>query len=154
MVARWRPNFRPSSDTITTTMVWVRFPEILIELFNEQVLLQIGNKLGKAIRIDKTTLTVTRGKFARVCVQLDLRKSLTPYISPLGYLQKVEYEELHVICFECGGYGHRRDACSKLVKHRSSMAGGNLDAPGTMMTPRLETSKKEEGLYGHWMFSK
>ncbi|KAI5678722.1 hypothetical protein M9H77_09672 [Catharanthus roseus] len=49
-VARWRLNFKPSSDVISTTIVWVRFQEMPMELFDEEFLMSLGNKLGKPIR--------------------------------------------------------------------------------------------------------
>lgn len=30
-------------------------------------------------------------------------------------MQRVEYERLHIIFFECGGYGHWKDNCLKLI---------------------------------------
>ncbi|KAI5648734.1 hypothetical protein M9H77_34739 [Catharanthus roseus] len=34
-VARWKPNFRPSTDTIISTLDWVHFPEMPIELLTK-----------------------------------------------------------------------------------------------------------------------
>ncbi|KAI5661200.1 hypothetical protein M9H77_20523 [Catharanthus roseus] len=84
-VARWRPNFRPSTDVIFSTLVWVRFHEIPVEPLNEDILMTMRNKLGKAIKVDQTTINVSRGKYARVCVQIDLKKPMIPYISLLGF---------------------------------------------------------------------
>lgn len=52
-----------------------------------------------------------RGKFARLCVQIDLKKSLIPMVHVMGHNQRIEYERLHRICFECGQYGHRAEGC-------------------------------------------
>lgn len=71
-VARWRPNFLPSSDVIKSMMARVIFSKIPIELFNEDVLMQLENKIGRIVKVDKTTMTVTWGRSARVCVQIDL----------------------------------------------------------------------------------
>lgn len=70
-VNKWKPNFRPSEAVISSTMVWIRLPEIPIEFFNEPSLMKIGNKLGKAVRVDRTTLAVARGKYARICLEVD-----------------------------------------------------------------------------------
>lgn len=56
-VAKWRPDFRPSMETVNSTQVWVRFPELPLELFDEEVLFAMGNTAGKAIRVDNTTLS-------------------------------------------------------------------------------------------------
>lgn len=107
----WRPNFRPSFELIHKTMVWVRFPELPLELFDEEVLYAMGNTIGRTIKVDAMTLATARGKYARVCVELDLAKPLVPFLMILGSPQWVEYEGLYKICFDCGKYGHRSEDC-------------------------------------------
>lgn len=34
------------------------------------------NKIGRTIKVDRTTLMASKGKFARVCIEVDLTKSL------------------------------------------------------------------------------
>ncbi|KAI5667628.1 hypothetical protein M9H77_17481 [Catharanthus roseus] len=60
MVSKWRPNFCPYTEEITSSMVWVRLPELLIEFFNEDLLMQAGNRLGRAVRIDDTIMAQFR----------------------------------------------------------------------------------------------
>lgn len=67
----------------------------------------MGNLVQKAVKIDPTTLSTSRGKYARVCVEIDFSKHLVPLISMLGHLQAVEYEGLYMIWFFCSEYGHR-----------------------------------------------
>lgn len=55
-VTKWRPNFRPSMESVDSTLVWVRFPGLPLEFFDEEVLYALGNAVGKAIKIDATTL--------------------------------------------------------------------------------------------------
>lgn len=79
------------------------------------VLFGMGNTVGRTIRIDDTTLEATHGKYARVCVQINLAKPLLPAITVLGCQQRIEYEGLHRICFQCVRYGHRSDNCPTLT---------------------------------------
>ncbi|KAI5657428.1 hypothetical protein M9H77_26221 [Catharanthus roseus] len=60
-------------------MAWVRFREISVELFHEKVLMQLGNKVGRAVKVDKTTMAVSEGRFAQIRIQINLRKSLYGY---------------------------------------------------------------------------
>lgn len=115
-VAKWKPNFHPSKDKVTSTLVWVRFPEIPIEFFHESFMMNMGNFVGWAVKVDATTLSMTWGKFARVSVEIDFKKPLVPLVSVLGHAQIMEYEGLHSIGFSCGEYGHRESGCSKIVK--------------------------------------
>ncbi|KAF9665089.1 hypothetical protein SADUNF_Sadunf16G0085800 [Salix dunnii] len=65
-----------------------------------------------------------RGKFARICVELDISKPLTLFIVVEGRTYGVVYEGFQVICFECGYYGHGRDNCplNRKVKAQASEA--------------------------------
>ena len=38
--------------------------------------MKVGEKIRKPIRIDQTTRLVSRGKFARLCVEVDITKPL------------------------------------------------------------------------------
>lgn len=52
-------------------------------------------------------MAASQGRYARVCVEIDLEVPLVPEIKALGFTQRVEYESLHLICFGCDKYGHR-----------------------------------------------
>lgn len=96
-------------EEVSSTMVSVRLPELPIEFFSEELLLQIGNLIGRAIRVDLTTISHMRERFARLCIQIYLKKPLIPMMHIMGYNQRIEYKGLHRICFECGQYRHRME---------------------------------------------
>ena len=73
--------------------------------------MQVGAKLEKPIKIDEATSLVSRGHFAKKCVEVDLSKPLVSRFKLGRRIRRVEYEGIHLICFECGMYGHRREAC-------------------------------------------
>ncbi|CAN1161705.1 hypothetical protein LINPERHAP2_LOCUS24091 [Linum perenne] len=75
------------------------------------ILTTIGNRIGKTIRIDHTTLQGNRGNFARIYVEVDLAKPLVSKYRLRHRVRRVEYEGLHVICFSCGCYGHQQEHC-------------------------------------------
>ncbi|KAL0391297.1 UNVERIFIED_CONTAM: hypothetical protein Slati_4575900 [Sesamum latifolium] len=74
-----------------------------VEFFQEELLMRIGNRIGRAVKVDETMAASRR--YARVCVEVDLTK---PLVSLLGFAQAVEYEGLHQICFDCGKYGQKK----------------------------------------------
>ncbi|GLT62211.1 hypothetical protein SLA2020_348650 [Shorea laevis] len=87
-----------------------------MECYHEASILYLGNKIGKAIKVDRTTLLATCGEFARVCVEVDLNAPLPAIVNlDLEELPQslifVEYEGLHKICFDCGEFGHKKDNC-------------------------------------------
>lgn len=60
-ISKWHPNFVPSDTEVSITMVWVRFPNIPIEVFKELALMRLGNTVGKAVKVDTTSAEVIRG---------------------------------------------------------------------------------------------
>lgn len=88
-IAKWRPNFYPSQDKITSILVRVLFSKILIEIFHENFLLRMGNLVGRAIRADPTNLSTARGKFSRVCVESNFQKPLVPLVSAMVHMVSV-----------------------------------------------------------------
>lgn len=62
----------------------------------------IGNMIGKTVKVDKNTLTKERGKYARLCIQVNLLKPLLSMFLIKGRHYKIEYERLHLLCLSCG----------------------------------------------------
>ena len=77
-----------------------------IEYYNEEALVQIGKSIGTVLRIDTHTVSETRGRFARLCVQIDVTKPLMTSIFIGKFEQSVSYEGIHRLCFDCGRVGH------------------------------------------------
>lgn len=113
-VRRWVPNFRPSVATIDRATLWVRIPDFPMEFANEEGLRAIGDFIGKTVKIDVNTKANEFGNFARLCVEVDLTKSLKPFFTLLGSKYMIQYEGVHLICFRCGTYGHKSEDCSSL----------------------------------------
>lgn len=80
-------------------------------VLRKQALLRMGNAVGRAIRVDFTMADVMRGKYTRVCVELNLNRPLLPSLTVLGRPQAIEYEGLYRICFHCGQYSHKQEHC-------------------------------------------
>ncbi|KAI9107225.1 hypothetical protein K1719_021834 [Acacia pycnantha] len=110
-VARWRPDFSPKQEKIVLIVTWIRFPDLPVPLFDKKFLLNLGNSNGKAIRLDIHTTQRMQGRFARVCVELDLNKPLVPQFSVEGQTLSVVYESLGKICNNCGRVGHIKEGC-------------------------------------------
>ncbi|CAN1130908.1 hypothetical protein LINPERHAP2_LOCUS6111, partial [Linum perenne] len=96
---------------LSTLRVWVRLPGIPFEYFDRTILKLIGDRIGRTVRIDHTTLEGVRGNFARICVEVDLSKPLLSKYKLKRRVRRIEYEGLHTICFTCGCYGHKDDVC-------------------------------------------
>ncbi|KAJ7954456.1 Zinc ion binding,nucleic acid binding-like protein [Quillaja saponaria] len=108
---KWNPDFDPAREKIIKTTVWIRLPGLPIEYFNSKAFIEAGNQIGKLIKFDKATEDSERGKFARICVEINLGQPLIPKVKIGRLWRRVEYEGLHSICFKCGVYGHSQDNC-------------------------------------------
>ncbi|KAI7993248.1 hypothetical protein LOK49_LG11G01583 [Camellia lanceoleosa] len=118
-----------------STALWVRFPNLPIEYYDEKVLYQISKVLGTPLKIDINTAMTARGKYARVCVEMDLRKPLISHLTIGRYHYVVEYEHLHTLCFSCGRVGHRKDKCPEYPVMSSEKMKPNV----TVNTPGLDS---------------
>lgn len=111
IVQAWSPEFNPLRDEITTTPVWVRLLDIPVNCYHRSILLGIAKGLGNPARVDMTTLNFERGRFTRVCVEIDLKKPLKGTVMVNGLRYFVAYEGLSTICSKCGLYGHLVHTC-------------------------------------------
>ena len=111
----WVPNFRASEASVKTVAIWVRLPELPVEYYHKESLLHIGSGLGPVLRVDFNTAAGTRGRFARICVQIDLEKPLARTVRVGKIRLAVIYEGIGLLCFHCGRIGHRSELCPSRV---------------------------------------
>ncbi|XP_031091056.1 uncharacterized protein LOC115996049 [Ipomoea triloba] len=111
VIQRWQPEFDPLTAKLSKMAVWVRLPRFAVEYFREDIIKRVLENVGKPLKIDCTTVEVERGKFARAAVEIDLDKPLVTHVWVRDKWRPVEYEGLHVVCFNCGTVGHREQSC-------------------------------------------
>lgn len=130
LVQTWRRNFLRSARVAQKVAVWVRVPELPLELYNDIFLKRLGASLGTMLKIDRLTSVHSRGQFARLCVEIDLAKPVVPQVMVRGETLNLEYEGLHTICFHCGVYGHRERECLLKMKTHGNPLNGVRDPEG------------------------
>lgn len=82
-----------------------------------------------------------RAKFARVCIEVDLSKTLVSKSELNNREYRVEYERLQHICFRYGCYGHSSDQCSK---------GNSGGQQGTVHDCEGQGQGKQGADFGSW----
>nr|POE45025.1 uncharacterized protein CFP56_76957 [Quercus suber] len=112
----WVPDFRPDTTNISSVVVWVRLPKLPIEYYDAEALKEIGQAIGTILRIDTHTVLETRGRYARLSVQVDINKLLIYTILIGGFHQAVVYKGINNLYFSCGRLGHRREACHYTIQ--------------------------------------
>ena len=62
--------------SITHVDQWIRIPRLPWEFWDQGSLISLLRTVGQVFRIDHNTLFRLKGKFARVCVQIDVTQPL------------------------------------------------------------------------------
>ncbi|XP_057418459.1 uncharacterized protein LOC130712657 [Lotus japonicus] len=163
IIQQWQPGFFPEEGVPGKVAVWVRIPKFPVEMYGKRFLWRIGNHLGQMIRIDEHTLKIAkdggqstvgneRCKFARICVEVDLRKALVAKFNMNDQVYKVEYEGLNLICFHCGRFGHRHEIfpLSTLPQGVEAAQGERPVAQSQAPAAAAEDSQS----FGDWMIVK
>jgi hypothetical protein len=154
LIAReWTPNFHPNNATIEKAAVWVRISGLPIEYYDAKILNCIGNRIGKTVKVDRNTLFQERGKYARVCVEVDLNKPLLAMFELKEEVYKVEYEGLHMLRRSCGRFGHYVEGCPEKIAPslpNNGNAANNPLAVGEGMNSK-GTENHDEIVNGPWV---
>ncbi|CAI0419812.1 unnamed protein product [Linum tenue] len=141
--------FKVSDPLPETMIVWVQLPELKIHFYHKVVLTTLGNLIGRTIKLDYDTLTQQRAKFARPAVEVDISKHLVPRIWLDDDWKSVEYENLPVVCFECGKIGHATATCPLLQPASILEIVGSADGEKQDLSSDA-TSQTNAGL-GPWI---
>lgn len=133
---------------------------ISVENSKDSVLRKAADQIGKTIRIDDTTRATTKGKFARVCLEVDLRYPLMSHYRHRGKDLHIQYKGLQEICFRCGKYGHGEIHCAKPKptsgeNHQASGSTSQESAgPGETSMANDGSEKKDHGAFGPWTIAR
>jgi hypothetical protein len=159
----WTTDFISSQVKINKTLVWIRFPSLGMEYYDESLLLALASAIGSPVKVDMHTLDASRGKFARVCVEINLDEAVVGKVWFRNFWYHVEYEGLHLLCKSCGVYGHVARNCTNKVSGGdkgmpATSGGGALEKTPTTEKPtsaapnleglEVEAENKGEELYG------
>jgi len=114
----WVPFFDPYNTQITRVDQWFRIPRLPWEFWEAEYLTELPKCVGSVVRFDHNTLLRLKGKFTRVCVNIEVTKPLPGSIT----VSRVEgclrvpliYEGLYEVCPLCGGESHQLQSCPKL----------------------------------------
>ncbi|XP_043700188.1 uncharacterized protein LOC122650888 [Telopea speciosissima] len=120
---RWKPDFNTHEQQVLTKLVWVRFPDLSLEYWHENVLLSMAKAVGKHVALDRRTRQGLLGHFARVLVEIDAGDSSTRVeevqverfepgsTKEFCFTQKVIYEDGLQRCGYCRRLGHQSSLC-------------------------------------------
>ena len=119
-IRKWEANFKPSEAQVPSVAVWERLYGLPIEYYEAEVLQQVRQALGTMLRVDMHTATEARGRYARICVQVDVSKPLITSVRIGQRNQPVIYEGVSKLWFSWGRLGHRKETCQYTIKSSPS----------------------------------
>ncbi|KAH6778723.1 hypothetical protein C2S52_009960 [Perilla frutescens var. hirtella] len=101
---------------ISTVPVWVRLPNFPLRCWHPKALSKIATKISTPLTCDSQTLERKHISHARILVEIEATNEpiqLIPIQLPNGdmFLQKIEYEHVHKICYVCYKFGHYKRSC-------------------------------------------
>ncbi|XP_025653400.1 uncharacterized protein [Arachis hypogaea] len=104
-------------------------------------MMRIASAIGVPIKVDLATKLAERGRYARVCVQINLGLPVIKHIIVEGVTHVVEYESLNLICNSCARYGHDMAQCLGRDSREGKSVDSDVTKPrdGTKVVPHPET---------------
>lgn len=85
-IRSWTQGFISSEATIDSVAAWVRLPKMRLSFYASSAFQGIGDSIGRRAQKNRKK-AASRGKVARLCVELDLTKTILQKFGSLrGYL--------------------------------------------------------------------
>nr|XP_010943369.1 uncharacterized protein LOC105061108 [Elaeis guineensis] len=134
----WRLNFSVGTDTVNSATLWMRLPDLPMEMWERSMLLRVASTVRVPKFVDNCTEEAVGGGYAKACVQVDLSRPLRPGVEIVASgkhrWQQFKYENVPCLYFLCGRVGHFEDDYSQV-------------------DPEEARRRKESGdwMYGPWM---
>ncbi|EOY00056.1 Uncharacterized protein TCM_009467 [Theobroma cacao] len=151
-IRKWSPGFRSDEKSIESIATWIRLHVMPLEFYDKFVLAKINNKLGRVLKNDRNTTQAISGRFARLCVEIDLDQPLVPRVRIVGWWQRVEYEGLRLLCFHCGRFGNSFKGCAMKSTEPEVVL---VDQVPKMVASKVDhENKAESSKFGPWMVAK
>lgn len=104
-----------ADDKINTTMVWLSIPGLGMQFYDEYILLILATSVGTPIKVNMNTADMHLGKFACICVEIDLDQPVVGTLRLWGVWYNIKYEGLHLLCARCGCYGQLSRKCKTTI---------------------------------------
>lgn len=117
MVRKWSPDLKELEFDLTKLPVWVFFKKVPLELFTHKGLGYIASAVGIPKSMDRYTTERTRPEYARICVEIDVKKEVPQFIEVVrrdGSIAQMEVviPRIPVRYANCSIYGHSSKCCT------------------------------------------
>lgn len=114
-LSHWQQFLDPAFFKLNTAAIWVQLHNLPMEFWDGETLESLTLYIGNLLTVDNLTTSLTRSKFARVCIEIVLFKPLCRGFWIGDDLHKVFvtvlYERLPTYYYSCGFMGHGTNTC-------------------------------------------
>nr|POE73423.1 hypothetical protein CFP56_08726 [Quercus suber] len=87
----------------------------------QALIVKIGNSIGNVLSVNTFTASKSRGRFVRLCIQVDVEKPLVTAILIGKHEQSISYKGIQKLCFGYGRLGHRHEACLYVIRWATNL---------------------------------
>ncbi|XP_042489634.1 uncharacterized protein LOC122069615 [Macadamia integrifolia] len=142
----WKPDFNIHVKQTWSKLIWIRFPDLPLEYWHENVLLSIAKAVGRPVALDRHTKQGLMGHYARVLVEIDTTETasrieevqvecLEPGTTRVfGFRQRVQYEDDISRRGFCKRLGHKVGECrsKRLEDEKQAAMDRSASVPGAV----------------------
>ncbi|GAA0146433.1 hypothetical protein LIER_36311 [Lithospermum erythrorhizon] len=116
VLEKWSPESITVKKGVESVHTWVRFPNLILQFWNPEMLRKIGNHIGNPKFSDSTTTGMEKIAYARLCIEVSAKEKLSGLVPLVNerdqeFQQKVVYEWLPPRCSHCHLFGHTDNSC-------------------------------------------
>ena len=134
---RWEIGMTASSVTFPILSIWIQIWGLPFDLLSEEVGWEIGNNMGRVVKVDTKAFTAEQARFIRVRMEIPLDKPIHRgglVLNSEGNKTQIgfKYKRLVGLCFQCSRFGHKRKSCTASSDgHETEMPYGEWLRAGT-----------------------
>ncbi|XP_058759181.1 uncharacterized protein LOC131632453 [Vicia villosa] len=112
ILKNWCPEFNFQRDMIRTIPVWIKLPNLPLQIWGASSLGKIGSAVGKPMFTDECTANKLRISYARILVEIDVTKKQKESVTIKDcegnkFNQPIEFEWEPKYCDTCQKVGHQ-----------------------------------------------
>lgn len=119
----WYAGFDPLKNTPSNCLIWVKLPNLPLELWTEESLAKIGNSIGRFIYVDPWCRGETDKRVAWVLIEKPY-KGVYPDLLEIAWedskiIQRLDFWGIPFRCSFCHKTGHLIRNCSRRLHHKN-----------------------------------
>ncbi|KAI0488519.1 hypothetical protein KFK09_028353 [Dendrobium nobile] len=154
---RWSSSFSTDLLKGITSPIWIHFPGLPLSCWDEENIPMIASMIGTPLMLDGNSFKWGKREYARCCVRIELEKKLPTGVWIEGIhertYQRVEYEKLTSLCYQCGRVGHSKSVCTDSVSavelERRSQGSKEIVKQDDVV--KNDNVKQQDEEYGSWI---